>query len=68
LETSITPPAPRPFIEIPDLWLKVFVMDETFLAAEAPRASSRNTMLAMIGPSVGSIFSNVIRNMGTPVP
>ncbi len=39
---------PRPFGEIPSLWLKVFQMNDAFFAAEAPRARNGNTLLAVI--------------------
>jgi hypothetical protein len=35
-------PGPRPFAEIPSLWLKILKMDEGFMASELPRASATN--------------------------
>lgn len=42
------PTGPRPFGEIPSLWLKVLKMDEAFFAAERLRASAGNTLLSVI--------------------
>ncbi len=40
--------SPRPFGEIPPLWLKVVQMTEDFFAQEAPRASGSNTMISVV--------------------
>ena len=48
MNTSINQASPRPFREIPGLWLKIFRMDETFFNAEAPRASGWNTLWVVI--------------------
>jgi hypothetical protein len=40
--------SPRPFGEIFGLWLKVFKMDDAFFAAEAPRVSNGNVLLALL--------------------
>jgi hypothetical protein len=48
MEASSSTSSPRPFGEIISLWLKVFQMDEAFFAAEAPRASNNNTLVALI--------------------
>ncbi len=40
--------SPRPFGEIPALWLKVTQMTEDFFAQEAPRASASNTMISIL--------------------
>jgi len=47
METSISSATPRPFREIPGLWLKVYHMDETFFADEALRVSGRNTVVGV---------------------
>lgn len=39
---------PRPFGEIPSLWLKIFEMNEEFFAQEAPRASGTNTFISVL--------------------
>ncbi len=40
--------SPRPFSEIPSLWLKVTQMTEAFFAEEAPRASDGNTFVSIL--------------------
>ena len=40
--------APRPFSEIPSLWLKVTQMTEAFFAEEAPRASQGGTLVSIL--------------------
>ncbi len=40
--------SPRPFGEIPGLWLKVTQMTEAFFAEEAPRASQGNTLIGVL--------------------
>ena len=40
--------SPRPFGEIPGLWLKVMQMTEEFFALEAPRASGANVMISVL--------------------
>jgi len=40
--------APRPFGEIPQLWLQVLQMTEDFFAQEAPRASASNTLFSIL--------------------
>ncbi len=50
--------SPRPFSEMPDLWLQLFKMDETFFRQEAPRANSTNTLWSvLIYTIVMTIFS-----------
>jgi hypothetical protein len=48
MEASSSTSSPRPFGEIISLWLKVFQMDEAFFAAETPRASNNNTLVALL--------------------
>jgi hypothetical protein len=40
--------SPRPFGEIPGLWLKITQMTEQFFAQEAPRASGSNTLISVV--------------------
>ncbi len=40
--------SPRPFNEIPSLWLKVTQMTEAFFAEEAPRASQGGTLVSIL--------------------
>ena len=40
--------SPRPFGELPGLWVKVTQMTEEFLAQEAPRASGSNTLVSVL--------------------
>jgi hypothetical protein len=40
--------SPRPFSEIPSLWLKVTQMTEAFFAEEAPRASQGGTLVSIL--------------------
>ena len=48
---------PRPFKEIPGLWLQLRKMTETFFASELPRASQANTLYSILIYSViASIF------------
>jgi hypothetical protein len=39
---------PRPFKELPPLWLKVFEMNEFFFTRELPRASGNNVALTLV--------------------
>jgi hypothetical protein len=58
INTGSAPVSPRPFSEIPGLWLKVFQMDEAFFAAEAPRAGHKNTLIAvLIDAVIATIFA-----------
>ncbi len=45
---AASPAGPRPFGDIPALWLKILEMDETFFAQEAPRASGTNTFISVL--------------------
>jgi hypothetical protein len=49
--------SPRPFGEIPGLWLKITQMTEEFFAQEAPRASGSNTL---IGIAIFAVISAII--------
>jgi len=46
--------APRPFLEVTDLWLQVHRMSEVFFAREAGRASAANTIVSILILSVVS--------------
>jgi hypothetical protein len=53
LETPQTPPisaqaGPRPFREIPPLWLQLPHMDKSFFAAEKPHTSNLNTFFGVL--------------------
>ncbi len=48
---------PRPFSEIPPLWLRLPHMDQPFFAAEQPRSSALNTVL---GVAVYAIVGTVV--------
>ena len=53
----LTQNTPRPFSEIPALWLQLPHMTQAFFAAEAPHASSLNTFLSV---AVYSVMATVI--------
>jgi hypothetical protein len=60
METDTNIVSPRPFSEIPGLWLKLFRMDVAFFASEAPRVSGRNTLLAVLIYAVAAfIFASI---------
>jgi hypothetical protein len=52
--------SPRPFREIPGLWLKVFQMNEPFFAAEAPRASEGNTLVPICINGFALVFESIV--------
>jgi hypothetical protein len=52
--------SPRPFSEIPGLWLKVFRMTEAFLAQEAPRASGTNTLIGVVIYAVAAATATAV--------
>ena len=53
--TAESTSSPRPFVEVLGLWLKIFKMDEAFVAT---------------GPGIYGIFHNVMQfqGIGTPAP
>jgi hypothetical protein len=51
---------PKPFTEIPGLWLRLGGMTETFFSQELPRASVRNTLLSMLVLSGLSALISVV--------
>lgn len=58
--------SPRPFGEIPALWLQVFQMTEEFFRREAPRADGSNTLISVLIMTVISIvFSAITTLVGT---
>ena len=61
METDSGTVSPRPFGEIPGLWLKVFKMDESFFAAEAPRVSSSNTQVGLLIYTVVTVIIQFIQ-------
>jgi hypothetical protein len=58
-----TQPSPRPFSEIPGLWVKVLQMTEDFLAGEAPRASGSNTLISVLILAAISMVLSVISSL-----
>ena len=59
IEQQSTPQenTPRPFKEIPGLWLQLRNMTETFFASELPRASQSNTLYSvLISAGIASFF------------
>jgi hypothetical protein len=67
---------PRPFIEIPGLWLQLPRMTESFFAFELPKASVRNTIyglliymgtaaVASVLQSLAGYFIPIITNLGS---
>jgi len=65
IEQSQTSPGPRPFSEIPPLWLKIFQMTEGFFAQEAPRYSNVNTFIAILISTVIAASLGVIAQFTT---
>jgi len=58
---------PRPFAEIPGLWMKVTQMSQEFFSLEAPRTSGVNTLLGVvIYAAVVAIVQAVIRMLAGP--
>ena len=52
--------SPRPFGEIPPLWLKVTQMTEEFFAQEAPRASGSNVLISIVILAVATAILSAI--------
>jgi len=52
--------SPRPFGEIPGLWLKVTQMTEEFFAQEAPRASGSNVLISVVILAVASAILSAL--------
>ena len=52
--------SPRPFGEMPSLWLKVTQMTEEFFAQEAPRASGSNVLISLVILAVVSAILSAI--------
>lgn len=55
-----TATAPRPFGELPGLWVKVTRMTEEFFAREAPRASGSNTLISVLILAVATAILSAI--------
>lgn len=58
-----SPSGPRPFGEMPSLWLKVLEMDEAFFAQEAPQASGTNTLISVLIITGVAIIAAVISTL-----
>lgn len=57
--------SPRPFSEIPGLWVKLFQMTEEFFAQEAPRASGSNVLVGLLVlAAVSAVFSAISSLIG----
>jgi hypothetical protein len=59
-EQFLSPTSPRPFSEIPGLWLKITQMTEEFFAQEAPRASVSNVLIGVLIFAVASTILSMI--------
>ena len=59
-EQFLSSTSPRPFSEIPGLWVKVTQMTEEFLAEEAPRASASNVLIGVLIFAVASTILSMI--------
>jgi hypothetical protein len=59
-EQFLSPSSPRPFSEIPGLWVKVTQMTEEFFAQEAPRASASNVLIGVLIFAVASTILSMI--------
>jgi hypothetical protein len=58
--------SPRPFGEIPGLWLQIFQMTEDFFRREAPRASGSNALISvLIMTAISIVFSTITTLVGT---
>jgi len=55
--------SPRPFGEIPGLWVKVTQMTEAFFAEEAPRASGSNVLISLLILAVITTIFSVISSL-----
>lgn len=54
---------PRPFMEIPKLWLRLFQMSEDFFAKEIFHTSARNTFSAVVVCAIIATSFNVLRSL-----
>lgn len=60
MEESFVSTSPRPFSEVPSLWMQVTHMTEDFFTQEAPRASASNTLISvLILAAVTAVFSAI---------
>jgi hypothetical protein len=55
---------PRPFAEIPGLWLKVTLMSQEFFSREAPRTSGSNTLIGVL--IYGAASAVILAVLGMP--
>ena len=55
--------SPRPFSEIPGLWLRLGQMTEAFFAAEYPRTSAANTIYGVLTYTAISTFLAIIQSL-----
>lgn len=64
-EESVIPVenGPRPFGQIPALWLKLFGMSEEFFRAELPRASASNTFFAILALAVVTAILSALTSL-----
>jgi hypothetical protein len=62
-EVIIEEPTPRPFNEIPGLWLKIGHMNEDFFAAELPHTSVRNTIYSVLIYTAISMLMTVVSSL-----
>ena len=56
-------PTPRPFAEIPPLWLKIGHMNEDFFAAELPHTSVRNTIYSVLVFTAVSMLMTIVSSL-----
>ena len=47
-QSTVNEPTPRPFIEVPKLWLQIGQMTENFFAKEVTHASATNTIYSVL--------------------
>jgi hypothetical protein len=65
-ESPIAEPiGPRPFLEIPRLWLRVYEMTEEFFRNEIPRTSTSNTFYSILIYSVISLAFSIFQMLFT---
>lgn len=60
ISTTVPDESPRPFSELPELWLQVFNMSEQFFAQEAKRASGSNTLISVIIYSIFVVITSTL--------
>jgi hypothetical protein len=68
--------SPRPFGEVPALWLKILQMNEAFFALEAPRARASSTLIGIlilaaataVAASISALLSGAITTVAEVPP